>query len=183
MPIKTSLRKICAVAAILLLSSSAGFAFQAVVEWSKVDSPEGRFSVVMPKKPETGVREVDTAVGKLALHTFGTSNNIGHFMISYADYPEAPQTGTAQEAVLDGVRGGVVKGLNAELTSETRVTINGNPGRELRMKRVMEGAEVVFSWKMFLVGRRLYQMGVATTKADAESPDIQKFFLSFQLSN
>lgn len=180
---KTSLLKICAVPVIVLLCSGAVLALQAAVEWSKVDSPEGRFSVVMPKKPETGVRDVDTAVGKLALHTFGTSNGTGQFMISYADYPEAPQPGTAQEAVLDGVRGGVLKGLNAELTSEIKVAIKGNPGRELRMKKVTEGTEVVFSWKMFLVGRRLYQMGVATTKADAESPDIQKFFMSFQLSN
>ena len=104
-------------------------------------------------------------------------------MLSYADYPNEASSVTQQEAVLDGVRGGVLKGLEAELMSETKVTLNGHPGREFRAKKLSEGSEVVFSWRILLVGRRLYQMGVVTTKADAESADIQKFFTSFQLSN
>ncbi len=177
------LKKICSASLVLLLCSGFAFALQDTpVEWSKVDSIEGRFSVVMPSKPETGVRDVDTAVGILKLHTFGASNTTGQFLISYADYPNESTTATQQEAVLDGVRGGVIKGLNADLISETRVTIKGYPGRELRATRTIEGTQVVFSWKMFLVGKRLYQLGVATSKADAESPDIQKFFMSFQIN-
>ncbi len=174
--------KICAALIIPLLCSSIVLGLQTPVEWFKVNPPEGRFSVLMPAKPDAGVRDVDTAVGKLALHTFNSSNRTANFMISYGDYPEAPP-GPQQEAVLDGVRGGVIKGLNAELISEIRVTQGGHPGRELRMKKVSEGSEIMFSWKMFLVGRRLYQMGVATTKTDPESPDIQKFFRSFELLN
>jgi hypothetical protein len=149
---------------------------------TKVDSAEGRFSVSMPSKPEQGERDVDSAVGKLKLHTFGASNDVGQFMVSYADYPTEAASAAQQESVLDGVRGGVLKGLQAELISETKVSTKGYPGRELRATKVTEGAEIVFSWKIFLVGRRLYQMAVATVKAEAESPDIQKFFISFQLT-
>lgn len=176
------LKKICSVTIVMLLSSGLVFA-QQTVEWTKVNSPEGRFTVELPSKPETQVRDVDSPMGILKLYVFGGSNGTGQFLISYADYPSEPISGTQPEAVLDGVRGGVLKGLQADLISETRVTLKGHPGREMRAKRILEGSEVVFSWKMFLVGRRLYQMGVVTSTADAESPDIQKFFMSFQLAN
>ena len=176
-------KKIFAISIMILLLNGAGLAFQEGVEWPTLSTPEGRFSVLMPTKPETAVRDVDTAVGKLALYTFASSNNTGQFMLSYADYPNEVSNATQQETVLDGVRGGVLKGLEAELMSETKVTLKGHPGREFRAKKMSGDSELVFSWKMFLVGRRLYQMGVATTKADAESADIQKFFTSFQLSN
>jgi V8-like Glu-specific endopeptidase len=176
-------KKIYSIALVTVVCATFALAVQTPIEWVKVDSTEGRFTAVMPSKPDKGVREVDTAVGKLQLYTFGSSNNTGQFMLSYADYPSEATTATQQEAVLDGVRGGVLKGLQADLISETRVTIKGYPGRELRATKMTEDTEVVFSWKMFLVGRRLYQMGVVTVKADAGSPDIQKFFMSFQLSN
>jgi hypothetical protein len=177
------LKKIHSISFFTLLCCGLVFAVQEPAEWSKVESTEGRFSVVMPVKPETGVKDVDTAVGKLQLHSFGASGKVGQFMLSYADYPNESKTATQQEAVLDGVRGGVLKGLQADLLSETKVTLNGYPGREMRATKMIDGGEVIFSWKMFLVGRRLYQLGVATVKADSESPDIQKFFRSFQLSN
>ena len=177
------LKKTCSVSLVMLLCSGLAFALQEiVVEWSKVNSTEGRFNAVMPTKPETASREVDSAVGKLMLYTFSSSNKVGHFMISYGDYPNEP-TSANQEGVLNGVTGGVIKGLQAELISETKFNFQGHPGRDFRAKRMMEGNEVVFTWKTLLVGRRLYQMGVATTTADAESPDIQKFFMSFQLAN
>ena len=176
-------KKIFAISIMVLLLNGVGWAFQERVEWPTLSSPEGRFSALMPEKPKTSVQHVDTAVGKLAYYSFASSNNTCHFMISYADYPHEPASATQTEAVLDGVRGGVMKGLAAELMSETKVTLNGHPGRELRAKKMSEGSEVVFSWKMFLVGRRLYQMAVVTSKANAESADIQKFFTSFQLSN
>lgn len=155
---------------------------QQTPEWVKVNSTEGRFSASMPATPERDVQDVDTAVGKLQLYSFSSAGNAGQFMLSYADYTREPTT-AEQEKVLDGVRGGVLKGLNAELVTETKITLQGHPGREFRAVRVTDGSEVVFNWKMFLVGKRLYQMGVGTMKSDAESPDIQRFFKSFQLAN
>lgn len=177
----TSILKPCAILIVLLLSYDLAFAFQQPEEWVKVDSAEGRFSASMPTKPQTDVRDVDTAVGKIALHTFGSSNKAGQYMLSYGDYPNAPVDAAQYQKVLDGVRDGVIKGLEAELISEVKVTLKGHPGRELRMTKMSEGVEIVFSWKMILVGRRLYQLGVATTKADAEVPDLRKFFDSFEL--
>lgn len=177
------LKKICSVSLLMLLCSGLVSAVQeVVVEWSRVDSLEGRFNATMPSKPEPGSREVDSAVGKLTVYTFAASNKTGYFMISYGDYPNEP-TSANQEGVLGRVTSGVIKGLKAELISETKISLKGYPGREFRAKKTVEGNEVVFTWKTFLVGRRLYQLGVATNKIDADSADLQKFFTSFQLAN
>ena len=178
---QTFLNKTCSVAIVTLLCCGLGLAFQQTAEWSKLDSVEGRFSASMPSKPEPGTKDVDTAVGKLALYTFSSSNNVAQLMISYADYPNEPSNAAQYEKVLDGVRDGVLKGLGADLISETRVILKGHPGREMRARKMSGDVEIVFSWKVYLVGRRLYQMGAATTKADAEAPDVQRFFNSFQL--
>lgn len=103
-------------------------------------------------------------------------------MLSYADYPNEA-TGADRDKVLDGVIDGVLKGLQAELISQNKVSLNAYPGREMRARRTIEGSEMIFSWKVVLVGKRLYQMGVGTSKIDSESPEIQKFFMSLQLSN
>lgn len=179
--IQTFLKKTCLVAIVTLLCCGWGLAFQQTAPWTKLDSVEGRFSVSMPSTPELVTRDVDTAVGKLALYTFGSSNKVAQVVISYADYPTVPNNVAQNERVLDGVRDGVLKGLEGDLISETRVILKGYPGRELRARKMFGDVEIVFTWKMYLVGRRLYQMGAATTKADVDVPDVQRFFNSFQL--
>ncbi len=179
--LQTLLNKTCSVAIVGLLCCGWALAFQQTADWAKLDSVEGRFSVSMPTKPEAGTRDVDTAVGKLPLYTFNSANNVAQVIVSYADYPTEPSDAAQYEKVLDGVRDGLLRGLEADLISETRVILKSHPGRELRAKRMFGDVEIVFTWKIYLVGRRLYQMGAATTTADAEAPDVQKFFNSFQL--
>jgi hypothetical protein len=179
---QTVLYKTLSVAIVTLLCCGLGLAFQQTAEWSNLDFVEGRFSVSMPSKPEATSTVVDTAVGKLPLYTFGSASKVALLMVSYADYPNEPSDAAQNEKVLDGVRDGLLKGLEAEMLIETRITLQGHPGREWRAIRTAGDVDVVFSWKVYLVGRRLYQMGAATTKADAEAADVQRFFNSFQLT-
>ncbi len=156
-------------------------AIQQQVEWTKLEPSEGRFRAVMPTKAEPTVSEVNSAAGKIPVYTFSSANKIGSFMLSYADYPNAASTPANEQSVLDGVRNGVLRGTKSTLLVETNLTLNGHPGREMKTTRMIEGTEMIFSWRLFLVGRRLYQLAVGTTKADSESPEIKKFFTSFEL--
>lgn len=174
------LKKTLYVPIVLLMLSCLSFGFQDTT-WSTFNSPEGRFSALMPTKPKIEVRDVDSKVGKITLYSYTSSNNVAYFHASYGDYPQEPTPGTL-EAVLDGVRNGVVQGLQAELLDEKKITLGGFAGRELTAKRIVDGNEVRFKWRMYIVGRRLYQLAAATSKADAESPDVAKFLTSFQVT-
>jgi hypothetical protein len=175
------LKKISVATLIIVLVSSVAVAFQTDQAWPTFDSPEGRFSVVLPTKPTVEVKDIDSAVGKLTMYAYSSSNNVAYFMVSFGDYPKDPTDAAQKETVLDGVRSGVVKGLEGTLLSETKITIDGHPGRAFKAKRIVEGSEMVFNWKIYLVGRRLYQMAVATTTPNAESPDVGRFLASFKL--
>lgn len=168
---------------LLIMVMCCGFAWatQQQVEWPKLETTEGRFRAIMPAKAERSVSDVPSANGKIPVYTFSSSNKTGSFMLSYADYPNAASSPAHEQEVLDAVRDGVLKGIEGVLVSESKLTLNGYPGREMKATRMVEGSEMIFSWRLFLVGNRLYQLAVGTTKADSESPDIKKFFTSFEL--
>jgi hypothetical protein len=172
------------IAAIIALACSAlAFGLQLPTDWVSFSSPEGRFSVGMPKKPADDVKDVDSVVGKLQLHSFTSSSAAAFFMVSYGDYPIEPAV-DRREKVLDGVRDGVISGLDgSSLLSETKTTIDGHPGREFLAKQTVDGDELIYAWHIYLVGQRLYQVAAVAKKPDSTAPEITKFFNSFRLTN
>ena len=168
---------------VVIACCAIAFGFQLPSDWVSFNSPEGRFSVSMPKKPADDVKDVDSVVGKLQLHSFTSSNATAYFMVAYGDYPIEP-TVDRREKVLDGVRDGVVNGLDgSSLLSETKTTIDGHPGREFLAKKTVDGDELIYAWHVYLVGPRLYQVAAVAKKADSTAPEITKFFNSFRLTN
>ncbi|HEV2884961.1 MAG TPA: hypothetical protein VGW36_08890 [Pyrinomonadaceae bacterium] len=176
---------------ILLLLTTIASAFQAGAPWKTFNSAEGRFSVLMPSDPKVEVKDVDSAVGKLTLYTYSSSSSAGYLMASYGDYPREPSGTAATEKVLDDVTSGVLKSLGGEKVSENKIKLKGPtyaggtlveyPGREFTANKTLESGEVVFSWKIYLVGRRLYQLAMVTSKAQAGDPEVQKFLGSFEV--
>ena len=165
----------------LLLSSFATATQSTQPAWVTFSSPEGRFSLQFPKQPTPDTQEVDSVVGKLKMYTYLSSSSTVTYMASYADYPTVPET-DRQQPVLDGVRDGVVRKLEAKLFDETKISIDGNPGREFRMSKTgQDGQELIYHWRAYLVGRRLYQVAAGYYKRDSQSRELPKYFGSFQL--
>lgn len=176
------LKKSLTAALLVSLLSSLAFGYTQGAEWQKFNSPEGRFNILMPSKPEHEVKEVDSPLGKLTLYAYAASNDTGYFLVSYGDYPVEPKDAAQKEMVLDGVRTGVLNGLGAEMSGEKKITLAGHPGREFTANKAIQGTEVVFTWRIYLVGQRLYQLAAVTPKASAGSPEISKFLTSFDLN-
>jgi hypothetical protein len=133
----------------------------------------------MPSKPDISTNDVKTAQGVLTLYTYAIGNNNGYFIATYGDYVIESSD---KEATLNAVRDGMAKGGKGEMISEKKISLDEHPGREIVLKVMVENRDVRFKWRIFLVGRRLYQIGVGTAKVDAEPPDVAKFLLSFGLN-
>lgn len=178
------LKKASAFAALLVFVTwTNAFAQQPPAAWEKFTSPEGRFHVLMPAKPALETKEVDSAIGKLTLYVYSASNNKGYFMASFGDYPVEPKDAANIETVLDAVQVGVLKGIEVEASpGAKKITLGGVSGREFNAKKEMQGMKVVFNWRIFLAGRRLYQLAVVTQDTAAPSPEIGKFFTSFNIT-
>ncbi len=176
------LRRTATTPIIILLLSTFAFGWQLPADWVSYSSPDGRFSIGMPKTPVEDVKDVESVVGTLKLHSFPSTSATAHFLVSYGDYPTEPAADN-REAILDGVRGGVIKGSEGQLISETKITLDGYPGRQFTAKRMLDGSEIIFNWRIYLVGRRLYQLAAVVNKNNSNSPEIQKFLNSFRLTN
>jgi hypothetical protein len=100
----------------------------------------------------------------------------------YFDHPVELKDAGQRESRLDVIRDGMLKGLGGELISEKKIRLYGYPGREFSAKKIEQGAEDVYQWRVFLVGKRVYQLAVTTERKDSGSPDVEKFFASFDLN-
>jgi hypothetical protein len=176
------LKKILIAPLLVVLVSTPAFGFQQGALWEKFNSPEGKFNILVPSKPALEVRDVDSSLGKLTLYLYTTSNSSGYFLASYGDYPVAPKDANQAESVLDGVRDGIQTGSKSEIVSEKKISLDSYPGREITTRKTDQGEVVVFKWRIYLVGRRLYENAVGTLQKDSESPEIMKFLTSFDLN-
>ena len=150
-------------------------------KWEKFSSPEGKFNILTPSKPKLDVKDVESAQGTLKLYFYGASGTAGFFAASYGDYTLEAKTADEKATVLDGVRNGINKGINGKLVSERKISLYGYPGREIVIDAKLQDTDVIFKWRIFLMGKRLYQIGVGTDVRNSGSPDVDKFLLSFDL--
>jgi hypothetical protein len=140
-------------------------------------SPEdGGFSVQMPRTPEEQSKVLETPIGPVKLNMYLCKSGNWVYIVGYSDYERLEGD---VEDLLDGARDGALKIGNNKLISEDSVSLDGNPGRELRME-APNGLRMRV--KIILAGSRLYQVGVVTPKNDSYSSRIEKYLSSFHLT-
>lgn len=146
---------------------------QTTQTWTKFSSTEGRFTVLMPVEPMREEQTRETRQGKVVMHFFTSGVDKGLFIVAYADY----SFGEAKRE-LDANRDSFLQGMKATLVSESDIKLRGNPGREIRAER----DNLRIRSRIYLVGRRYYQVIAitpATLPADIEA---DRFLTSFELS-
>ncbi len=143
-------------------------------------SAEGRFTVLMPGEPKRQTQNADTPVGKVEMVMFTAGTNKIGCAVSYADYPEQMVNSTDPQKLLDGATNGAVANVKGKLVSESKMSFNGLPARNI----VIEIPNKAFiTARLILNGPRFYQlMFIAPTQKDHEQ-DISKFLDSFQIDN
>ncbi len=152
--------------------------------WEKLRDEAGNFSVSVPGKPVKQSQIVDTEVGKVEAIYYLVELKEGNlvYAVAFNDYPKEFADNADTDAVLDGVRNGNIKPHNGTVSSETKIKLDGYPGREYTFdgKLSGDGVPVKGHVRLFLVGPRLYQLIVfAAADSLPEKEDIGRFFFSF----
>jgi hypothetical protein len=145
-------------------------------------SAAGRFAVTAPKTLQESTQDLELQAGKIALHLFSTQqDNIGYF-VSYCDYPPETMAHGDLEKMLDGSRDGALSKTKGKLVSETKISLEGNPGRELVMETADEsGRRAIIKGRLFMVKNRLYQVMVVAPRSQAGDKEVDQFLQSFKL--
>jgi outer membrane lipoprotein-sorting protein len=146
--------------------------------WTEFKSEEGRFSILMPDKPQSTSSTFESPQGRFEQHLFIASHHPTLvFMVAYTDIPKQLLVDKYIDGFFDQVRDEFIKSAEGKLASDTPLTVDGHPAREVKV-HVFKGE---LRLRMFLVGERAYMLSVM----HMEKPDeeiTKKFFSSFKLS-
>lgn len=167
------------VAATLLNLTLSGLAPKIAHEFK---SEAGNFSVQTPYSLEETSELVDTQVGEIEIHSFLGKRGNESVSVGYTDYPAELAQVSDAERILDASRDGAVANVGGELVSETRISLDEYPGRELTISIIAENKqEIILRGRIFLVKNRLYQIIAVVPKGKENGEHIDDFLQSFAL--
>jgi hypothetical protein len=144
--------------------------------WVRFTSPDGHFSVLMPEIPQDKSETVDSAHGPYTTHLFIVRDTTSVYLIGWVDYD--PSFNFNRQAELEANRDNFVKGINAKLLSTRPTVIDGYSAIEF----TAETADRLFKSRVFLVGRRPYQIVIGSPKTLDDTANTERFFNSFKVS-
>lgn len=144
--------------------------------WVKFTSPEGHFSVLMPEIPQDKAETTDSSHGPYTTHLFIVKDTTSVYLIGWVDYD--PSFNFNRQAELEANRDNFVKGINATLVSTRPTVVDGYSGLEF----TAETGDRVFKSRVFLVGRRPYQIVIGSPKGLDDTAITERFFNSFKVS-
>jgi len=148
--------------------------------WETVRAPDGSFSVLMPGTPEHEQTDATSlAFGKVRANILMLEQGQWGYTVSWVDYPTGSYADADLDASLDEARNGAVEGVQGTLLGEEHITIQGYPGRRIRVAPAAPQASAIMT--MLAVGDRLYSLSVVCPKEQSFSPKITKFLDSFTL--
>lgn len=156
------------------------FYYQKQTAWREIVSSEGKFSVWMPGQPTEGMQKQATLIGDVDLHNLILEQYGRAYMASYTDFPDKMITPEKEDDMLDGGRDGAVAKTQGTLVSETRISLGGNPGRELKIEA--QSRKLIVHARVYLVNKkRLYQLLMFAPKDSSTNEEASRFLDSFKL--
>jgi len=148
----------------------------APVGWVKFISEEGGFSVLMPGTPKETIETSQSDHGPYTTHIVLLRQEDNVYMVGWVDYD--PSFNFNRQAELEANRDNFVNGIKATLLETRTTTINGYPAIEFSA----ENANRIFKSRVYIVGRRPYQIVIGSPKEIDDSANINRFFSSFKLT-
>ena len=141
-------------------------------------SAEGKFKV----RVRGTLKDQSQIAAGTNLKLFGLEERAGAYMVGYADLPIPDGESDAQTRTrLDNSQDGMVRAMKATLSGSSAATLDGkHPGRDVRAD-VPDGQRVVHA-RVYLVGRRLYQIMVVGAKSWVDSAEATQFLDSLTLT-
>lgn len=151
--------------------------------WQPFTSGEGGFTALFPGNPE-GIQEtINTKQGTVDLTGFRVERpDEALYLITYSNLPNNFNLGDNTEYIndfFDTVIQGFTNETEGKILSQTPISINNNPGREVKIQLP---ENLIARYRVYEINDRLYQLLVATAKEEHLQGSIEGFFNSFRLT-
>jgi Tfp pilus assembly protein PilE len=124
-------------------------------------SLEGNFEVMFPDEPTYSVQAVQTPAGSIDIHFFMVEKKEYACIVGYSDYPAELMEQADYTKLLDGAANGAVSNINASISHQEDIDLNGYYGREIAFTinksfKTPNGGNG--KARFFIVENRLYQI-------------------------
>lgn len=173
---KRILRLLIVIAALLLTSGFQQTAKRTTARpWIEFSPRDGGFSILMPRQPTRETEQVETHRGMMETVLFSVKTNTANYWLVYYELPLLLSGEDDINLGLDSARNKALE--NGELISETRITLDGYLGREIKARK----PDCFYIIRMYLVNQRLYMASVVTIKGIVPADTI-RFLDSFKLA-
>jgi hypothetical protein len=141
-------------------------------------SAEGRFTVQVPGSPK---EESQTVLG-MTMKVYTVEGHDGAFAVSYADVPIGDNESSWQISQrFDGARDGMLRNAGGKLTREYALTLQGKyRGRGIDADVPAKNGKL--RARVYIVGKRFYQLLVVGTKERVESANATRFLDSLTVT-
>ena len=170
-------KKFLAVLSLVLMSALTAAA-QTPAEWVKFSPAGSPFTVLMPTQPKEDKKSSDSPHGPYTTMLFtSVSPEREIYLVGWVDYD--PSFNFGVQAELEANRDNLVKNLKATLLGTTPVKLGTHPGIEFKAE--LTGKVDIVS-RVYIVGRRPYQLIAVTPAGRDASANLKRFFSSFQLA-
>ena len=165
------------VALSLILLAALAAAAQAPAGWAKFTSPGSEFSVMMPAVPEKQTNTADSPNGPYTTYLFTARGNREIYLVGWVDYD--PKFNFDVQAELAANRDKFIANLKAKLLGTTPIKLGAHPGIEFKAEVAQPAFDIVS--RVYIVGRRPYQIIAITAAGQDSSKNVELFFSSFQV--
>jgi hypothetical protein len=144
--------------------------------WQTFTDTQGRFSLLMPGKPEYKVSETPAKDGSVSVHTdmYLLNTDQAFYLAGATSYHVNINT----ELELTKDRDNFDKAVGAEVTSQQRLKFQDHPALEFKSADAQD--KFYFSGLVVVVGNNSY-MVVARYHTPDEPADVSRYFQSFKL--
>jgi hypothetical protein len=146
--------------------------------WVKFSPPGAAFSVLLPAQPKEDTQTSQSPQGPYTTHLF-TSKSADReiYLVGWVDY--APSFNFGIQAELEANRDNFIKNVKgSKLLGTTPIKLGAHPGIEFKAE--LPGQADIIS-RVYIVGRRPYQIIALTPAGSGTTPGVERFFSSFQV--
>ncbi len=168
------MRTATAIFLIFMMSATVAVGVQGQSDWMKYDSPEGRYSVLFPCKPELSTQQTTAKTGEklpqylAACADPDTTNDLG-YMVAYFD--EGPNMTFS----FDEARDGFLAAVKGTLLSGKTIQLGTYEGREFKASaKSPDGKEYIFLVRFYLVEKRIYAIQFIFAKSAESERNAEK---------
>ena len=144
--------------------------------WVRFNSPIGRFTVMLPQNPTEKSETVRSDVGPYTTHLFSVRSVKTVYLVGWVDYAPGFNFGTQSE--LNANRDNFVKAIKATLVTSSNARFDGYQSLEF----TAETTDTIYRSRVYIVGRRPYQLIAGTLKGTDDSTNVTRFFDSFKIT-